>query len=115
VKRVSTEPNLSTTRYISWLSTLLLSGHLRHTSGHPRTLAWACLIYCGLDKPPSRDTTDRFSTDLKHVIDDIFDRLVEQAAVGGLLNSTYTIDSTHVEAIQYNDAASWDQDPTTYE
>ena len=37
--------------------------------------------YCGLDKPPSRDTIDRFLTDLEHVIDDIFDRLVEQAAI----------------------------------
>jgi hypothetical protein len=33
-------------------------------------LAW---YYCGLSKPPSRDTIDRFLTDLEHVIDDIFD------------------------------------------
>ena len=37
-------------------------------------LVW---YYCGLDKPPSRDTVDRFLTDLEHVIDDVFDRLVE--------------------------------------
>jgi transposase len=71
--------------------------------------------YCGLDKPPSRDTIDRFLTDLEHVIDDIFNRLVEQAASRGLLDSTYSIDSTHVEAIQYNDAASWNYDPTAEE
>ena len=41
-------------------------------------LVW---YYCGLDKPPSRDTIDRFLTDLEHFIDDIFDRLVEQAAI----------------------------------
>jgi hypothetical protein len=41
------------------------------------SLVW---YYCGLDKPPSRDTIDRFLTDLEHVIDDIFKRLVEQAA-----------------------------------
>ena len=62
-------------------------------------LVW---YYCGLDKPPSRDTIDRFLTDLEHVIDDIFD-------------STYSIDSTHVEAIQHNDAASWNYDPTAEE
>ena len=65
-------------------------------------LVW---YYCGLDKPPSRDTVDRFLTDLEHVIDDVFDRL----------DSTYSIDSTHVEAIQYNDAASWNYDPTAEE
>ena len=75
-------------------------------------LVW---YYCGLDKPPSRDTIDRFLTDLEHVIDDVFTQLVEQAAVRGLLDVTYSIDSTHVEAIQYNDAASWNYDPTAEE
>jgi hypothetical protein len=37
------------------------------------------------------------------------------AAAGGLLDSTYAIDSTHVEAIQYNDAASWNYDSTAEE
>ena len=76
------------------------------------SLVW---YYCGLDKPPSRDTIDRFLTDLEHVVGDIFDRLVEQAAARGLLDSTYSIDSTHVEAIQHNDAASWNYDPTAEE
>ena len=40
------------------------------------SLVW---YYCALDKPPSRDTIDRFLTDLEHVVDDVFDRLVEQA------------------------------------
>ncbi len=71
--------------------------------------------YCGLDKPPSRDTIDRSLTDLEHVIDDLFDGLVEQAAARGLLDLTYSIDSTHVEAVQYNDAASWNYDPTAEE
>jgi hypothetical protein len=75
-------------------------------------LVW---YYCGLDKSPSRDTIDRFLTDLEHVIDDIFDRLVEQAASPGLLDATYAIDSTHITAIQYNDAASWNYDPTAEE
>jgi len=75
-------------------------------------LVW---YYCGLDKPPSRDTIDRFLTDLEHVIDDVFDRLVEQAAIRGLLDATYAIDSTHITAIQYNDAASWNYDPTAEE
>ena len=71
--------------------------------------------YYGLDKPPSRDTIDRFLTDLEHVIDNIFDRLVEQAAAHGLLDSTYSIDSTHVEVIQRDDAASWNYDPAVEE
>ena len=36
-------------------------------------LVW---YYCGLDKPPSRNTINRFLTDLEHVIDDVFERLV---------------------------------------
>mgnify|MGYP000082527056 FL=1 len=76
------------------------------------SLIW---YYYGLNKPPSRDTVDRFLTDLEHVIDDIFDHLVEQAAARGLLDSTYSIGSTHIKAIQYNDAASWNYDPTAEE
>ena len=37
------------------------------------SLVW---YYCGLDKPPSRDTVDRFLTDLEHVIDDILPCLI---------------------------------------
>ena len=63
------------------------------------SLVW---YYCGLDKPPSRDTIDRFLTDLEYVVDDVFD-------------STYSVDSTHVKTIQYNDAASWNYNPTAEE
>lgn len=41
------------------------------------------------------------------LIDNVFIRLVEQAAARGLLDFTYAIDSTHVEATLYNDAISW--------
>jgi hypothetical protein len=41
--------------------------------------------------------------------------LVERAGGGGLLDSTYSIDSTHIGAIQHNDAASWNYDPTVEE
>ena len=75
-------------------------------------LVWRC---CGFDRPPSRDAVDRFLTDIEHVGDDIFERLVEQAAVRGLLDSTYRIDSTDVEAIQWNDDASWNYDSTAEE
>jgi len=44
---------------------------------------------CGFDRPPSRDAVDRFLTDLEHVVDEVFDRLVEQAACRGLLDLTY--------------------------
>lgn len=39
-------------------------------------LVW---YYCGLDKPPSRDRIGRFLTDLEHIVDAVFDRLVGQA------------------------------------
>ena len=86
--------------------TRLVTRELQHS------LVW---YYCGLDKPPSRDTVDRFLTDLENVIDDVFDRFVEQAAARGLFDSTYRIDSTHVEAIQHNDAAWWNYDSTAEE
>jgi len=37
------------------------------------------------------------------------------APASGLLDSTYAINSTHVEALQYNATASWDYDPTVEE
>jgi len=57
------------------------------------TVVW---LSCGFDRPPSRDAVDRFLTDLEHVVDEVFDRLVEQAACRGLLDLTYSIDSTDV-------------------
>ena len=59
--------------------------------------------------------TDHSFNDFEHVIDDVFDRPVEQAAGGSLLDSTYSIDSTYVEVIQYNNAALWNYDPTAQE
>ncbi len=41
------------------------------------TTVW---LSCGFDRPPSRDAVDRFLTDLEHVIDEVFNQLVEQAA-----------------------------------
>jgi len=60
-------------------------------------LVW---YYCGLDRPPSRDTIDRFLTDLEHVIDDVFDRLVEQAAGGGLLDALHRFDPCRSDSVQ---------------
>ncbi len=76
------------------------------------TLTW---LSCGFEKPPSRDTVDRFLTDLELVVDDVFDRLSSRQACRGLLDSTYRIDSTHVTAIQYNDEATWNYDSTAEE
>jgi hypothetical protein len=75
-------------------------------------LVWLC---CGFDRPPSRDAVDRFLTDLEQVVDDVFDHLVEQAAVRGLLDSTFCIDSTDIEAIPWNENASWNYDSTAEE
>ena len=41
------------------------------------TVVW---LSCGFDRPPSRDAVDRFLTDLEHVVGEVFDHLVEQAA-----------------------------------
>ncbi|WP_255193891.1 transposase [Natronobeatus ordinarius] len=73
------------------------------------TAVW---LSCGFDRPPSRDAVDRFLTDLGLVVDDVFSRLVEQAATCGLLDSTFRIDSTDLEALAWNDDASWNYDPT---
>ena len=53
------------------------------------TVVW---LSCGFARPPSRDAVDRFLTDLEHVVDEVFDRLVEQAACRGLLDLTYCIE-----------------------
>ena len=57
------------------------------------TVVW---LGCGSDLPPSGDAVDCFLTDLKHVIDEVSDRLVKQAACCGLLDLTYCIDSIDV-------------------
>ena len=54
---------------------------------------------CGFDRPRLVTAVDRFLTDLGHVVEDVFARLVEQAATRGLLDMTYRIDSTDVEAL----------------
>jgi hypothetical protein len=73
------------------------------------TVVW---LSCGLDRPPSRDAVDRFLTDLEHVVDEVFDRLVEQAAARGLLDLTYCIDSTDVRAMPADPETSKCYDPT---
>ena len=73
------------------------------------TIVW---LSCGFDRPPSRDAVDRFLTDLEHVVDKVFDRLVEQAARRGLLDLTYCIDSTDVRTIPADQDASNSYDPT---
>ncbi len=73
------------------------------------TIAW---LSCGFDRPPSRDVVDRFLTDLEHVVGNVFDHLVEQAARRGLLELTYCIDSTEVKAMPADQDASKCYDPT---
>ncbi len=76
------------------------------------TVVW---LGCGFDRPPSRDAVDRFLTDLEHVVDDVFDYLVKQAAHCGLLDITYCIDSTDVKAMPADPDASKCYDPTADE
>ncbi len=76
------------------------------------TVVW---LSCGFDRPPSRDAVDRFLTDLEHVVDDIFNHLVEQAALRGLLDLAYSIDLTDVRAMPADPDASKCYDPTAEE
>ena len=69
-------------------------------------------LSCGFDRPPSRDAVDRFLTNLQHVVDEVLDYLVEQAALWGLLDLTYCIDSTDVRAMPADRDASKCYDPT---
>ncbi|GAB7011536.1 hypothetical protein JCM31271_34790 [Halorubrum trueperi] len=75
-------------------------------------LVW---LSCDFDRPPSRDAVDRFPTDLEHVVDDVFDHFVEQAAIRGLLDSTYSIDSIDVRTMPADQDASRCYDPTAGE
>jgi len=59
-----------------------------------------------------KDAVDRLLTDLEHIFDRVFDHLVEQAALRGLLDLTYSIDSTDVRAMPADPDASKCYDPT---
>lgn len=54
----------------------------------------AVWLSCGFDRLSSRDAADRFSTDPEHIVEDAFDRLVEQAVRRGLLDLAYCIGSS---------------------
>jgi len=69
-------------------------------------------LQCGFDKPPSRESINRFLTDLSLVCEDVFGSLVEQVAARDLLDNTYRIDSTDVRADPADDDATWNYDPT---
>lgn len=61
---------------------------------------------------PSRESINRFLTDLSLVCKDVFDHLVEQVAERDLFDNTYRIDSTDVRADPADDEATWNYDPT---
>lgn len=70
---------------------------------------------CGFNRPPSRDAVDRFLTDLEHIVEEVFERLVKQAVRRGLLDSTFCIDSTDIRAMPTDSDASKNYDPTAEE
>ncbi len=72
-------------------------------------------LSCGFDRPRLSTAVDRFFTDLKHIVDDVFTHLVEQAACRGLLDLTYCIDSTDVRAMPADQDASKCYNPTAEE
>ena len=76
------------------------------------TVVW---LSCGFNRPPLRDSVDRFLTGLEHVVDEVFDHLVEQAARRSLLDVTSCIDSTDVRAMPADPDASKSYDPTADE
>ena len=59
-------------------------------------LVW---LSCGFKRLPLRDVVDPLLTDLEHVVEEVFDHLVEQAARRGLLDLTDSTDSTDVRAM----------------
>ncbi len=62
------------------------------------TFIW---LGCGFDRLPSRDAVDRFLTGFEHIVDEVFDRLVEQAAMGGLLDWQQRSDTAHRDGLRY--------------
>ena len=73
------------------------------------TVVW---LSCGFDRPRLLTAVDRFLIDLEHVVDDVFERLVEQAARRSPLDLTYCIDSTDMRAMPADQDASKCYDPT---
>jgi hypothetical protein len=73
------------------------------------TVVW---LSSGFDRSPSRDAVDHFLTDLEHVVDEVFNRLVERAARRGLLDLIYCNNSTDVQAMPADPDASNCYDPT---
>jgi len=81
-----------TTGSLLRLSALLLRERLRHSSSHTRTPTQPCPVLLRTRQTAIQRTIDRFLADLERVVDDVFDRLVEQAAARGLLDSTSSWD-----------------------
>jgi len=75
------------------------------------TVVW---LSCGFDRPPSRDAVDRFLTDLEHVVDEV-STARRAGACRGLLDLTYSIDSTDVRTMPADQDASKGYDPTAEE
>jgi len=94
---------------------LLLQERLRHPSSHARTpehgrLAQLWLRSTAVERR-GRSLPHRPRTRRRRV----FDRLVEQAACRGLLDLTYSIDSTDVRTMPADQDASKGYDPTAEE
>ena len=67
---------------------------------------------CGFDSAPSHQSIRRFFTDFSIVAEDAFHRLVEQVTDRDLLDNTFRIDSTDIQANSADDDATWNYDPT---
>jgi pyruvate/oxaloacetate carboxyltransferase len=62
-----------------------------------------------------RDAVDRFLTNLEHIVDDVIDRFVKQAAARGLLDLTYCIDLTDERAMPADPDTSKNYGPSAEE
>lgn len=69
-------------------------------------------LQCGFNKPPSRESINRFLVDLSLVCENVFDYFVEQVTDQDLFKNTVRIDSTDVRADLAADEATWNYDPT---
>jgi hypothetical protein len=76
------------------------------------TVVW---LSCGFDRSPSRDSVDRFLTEFEHIVNKMFDHLVEQAAHRGLYDLTYCIDLINVKTMPADQDAPKCYDPTDAE
>ena len=62
---------------------------------------------CGFERPPSRQTLDRFITDFVVIAEEVFIRLVHELAEQVPLGKLFRIDGTDIPVSQRDEDAQW--------